>query len=306
MMTWVNVNNATSRGATAAQVENVLQHFNVASTGTAGASGSSGGIQRFFLSAAYEAANRQDVNAVAQKVLEAERRLATTNPGATLWVQVSDEQDTTAGAVSGTVQWIAALRQRLAASGSDAKLFVATQARDYNIGYASVVDGWATTQSNLGSNADRDSAIDRIQAAAQMQGRRIDIMEYPGNAFFDGSTPSSAATSVASAGLDGASGWFLFAANNLDTLESGRGEEGRGDIGGLVAIDDGAVLPTLALAEADYGANLAGASRAVGLHAGNSDGAAQVSTAAAQLDRYRVGYVPDFSLWERELAERLF
>lgn len=303
MLTWVNAANAQKRGASPGSVEGVLQHFGVASTGTAGAGQRTGGapVERFYFSAAYEAANKAPVQEVARRILEQEQKLRQTNPGATLWVQVSDEQDTTAAAARQTASWIGQLRQMLHGGGSQARLFVATQARDHNLAYAAVVDGWATTQSTLGQHS-RASAIQRIQAAARASGRTIEVMEYPGNAFFDGGTPSSAATSVASAGLDGASSWFLFAANNLDTLESGRGEEGRGDIGGLVAIDNGAVLPTLALAEAEYGSNLAGAARAIGAAAFQTPGAQQVRAAAAQLDAYRHGAVPNFTRWERELA----
>lgn len=305
MMTWVNASDAKARGTGTGSVEHVLQQFGVSSTGTAGAGqrGNGMGIEKFYFSAAYEAANKLSVSDVARRILQSEARLQQTNPGADLWVQVSDEQDRTAAAVSGTVAWISQLKAQLAAAGSHAKLFVATQARSYNLQYASVVDGWATTQSSVGQT--RDVSIAQIKQAGQTYGHNIEVMEYPGNAFFDGGTTSSAATSVASAGLDGASSWFVFAANNLSTLEKGTGVEGRGDIGGLVAIDGGNVLPTLALAEMEYGANLAGAAQTVGGSAMQGTGAAQVRTAGRQLDAYKTGYVPNFGLWEQQIAAAL-
>src|SRR5690606_10376479 len=117
-----------------------------------------------YFTAAYEAATRADPAATARRIVEAEQRARAANPGATFWVQVSDEQDKTAAQANGTAAWISELRRHLAAYGSNAKLFVAAQARTHNLVYASVIDGWATTQSAAGR--DRDTAIRDIRAAS--------------------------------------------------------------------------------------------------------------------------------------------
>jgi hypothetical protein len=304
MMAWVNESNATARGASGADAASVLAHFGVAATGNSGAavvSDSNRSPVQYF-SAAYEAATRANPAETARRIVDAERRASSSNPGAAFWVQVSDEQDKNASQVTGTVAWIAELRRHLQAHGSNAKLFVAAQARDFNLSYASVIDGWATTQSAVSHV--RDNAIADIRAAATSYGRRIELMEYPGNAFFDGGTPGGAAISTASAALDGASSWFIYSANNLDVLERGGGDEGRGDIGGLVAIDGGRVLPTIALIEAELGANLGAAARVFGASA--TSGASQVASIADSLDAYRhVGTTPDLRLWEQQIGALL-
>lgn len=303
MMAWVNESNASRRGTTATGISKVLAHFGVAATGNSGVAVSSTSkkspVQYF--SAAYEAATRQSPVDTARRIVEAERKAGAANPGAKFWVQVSDEQDTTASQVTGTVGWIKQLRAELQKHGSDAKLFVAAQAKPDNLAYASVVDGWATTQSAAGRT--RDQSINDIQRASQGYGRSIELMEYPGNAFLDAGTTGGAAISTASAALDGASSWFLYSANNLDTLEQGGGDEGKGDIGGLVAIDNGRVLPTIALIEAELGANLGAAARVVGGTAMAGNGAGQIRAAGDQLDAYKhSGSVVDLRTWEREIG----
>lgn len=298
MLTWVNAASATKRGASVAAVERVLGGFGVASSGAAGSA-----APRRYLSAAWEAGQRQPVGPVADRIAAAERELASTGTAPELWVQVSDEQDTTPEAAARTATWIAALRRELAARGSHAKLFVACQPRAHTMAYAPHVDGWAVTQSAAGQT--RDASIRAVQAAAARTGRPIELMEYPGNAFLDAQTPGSAALSTASAALDGASSWFLYSANNLDVLERGSGDEGRGDIGGLVAIRDGSVLPTLALAEAHYGANLGAAARSAGGAARTGPAADAVRAQAAKLDAYQHGDAPDLASWERSIAAGL-
>lgn len=306
MMAWVNEADARKRGAGAADVSSVLAHFGIASTGASGVTVTSASnrspVQYF--SVAYEAATKQSPADAARRIIEAERRAGAASPGSAFWVQVSDEQDRTAGQVAGTVSWIAELRRHLQAGGSNAKLFVATQARPENLGYASVIDGWATTQSAAGRN--RETAIADIRRASAAYGRPIELLEYPGNAFFDAGTPGGAAISTASAALDGASSWFLYSANNLSVLEEGKGieGEGRGDIGGLVAIEGGRVLPTIALIEAELGANLGAAARAYG--ATGTSGASQVAYTSDRLDAYRhTGTAPDLRLWEAEIGQRI-
>lgn len=304
MMAWVNESNAQQRGASGQTLSSVLAHFGVAATGNSGVAVTSAAnrspVQYF--SAAYEAATRQSPAETARRIVEAERRAGAANPGAAFWVQVSDEQDKDAAAAQGTTQWIVELRRHLQAYGSDAKLFVAAQARPHNLVYASVIDGWATTQSAAGR--DRDTAISDIRRASQQYGRQIELMEYPGNAFFDSGTPGSAAVSTASAALDGASSWFIYSSNNLDVLERGGGDEGRGDIGGLVVVDGGRVLPTIALIEAELGANLGSAARTFGATA--TSGAQQVAWTSDQLDAYRhTGQAPDLRLWEQQIAQLL-
>jgi hypothetical protein len=301
MMAWINERNATARGADGSTLGSVLAHFGVAATGNSGIATTSASnrspVQYF--SAAYEAATRQSPAETARRIVEAEQRAGSANPGAAFWVQVSDEQDKDAASAQRTTQWIAELRQHLVAQGSRAKLFVAAQARPHNLVYASVIDGWATTQSAAGR--DRDTAIADIRRAAAGSGRNIELMEYPGNAFFDAGTPGSAAVSTASAALDGASSWFVYSANNLDVLERGGGDEGRGDIGGLVVVDGGRVLPTIALIEAELGANLGAAARAFG--ATGTSGAQQVAWTSDQLDAYRhTGQAPDLRLWETQIG----
>jgi hypothetical protein len=254
-----------------------------------------------YFSAAYQAATRQDPAQVAQQIIAAERKAQAANPGSKFWVQVSDEQDTSASQVTGTVDWIRQLKAQLSAQGSSAKLFVAAQAKPENLAYASVVDGWATTQSAAGKS--RDSSISDIRQASAGYGRSIELMEYPGNAFFDAGTAGGAAVSTASAALDGASSWFLYSANNLDTLEQGGGDEGRGDIGGLVAIENGRVLPTIALIEAELGANLGSAARTFGGSGVAGSGAAQVAATSDQLDAYRHnGAALDLRAWEAQIG----
>jgi hypothetical protein len=306
MMAWVNESNASSRGASSANVASVLSHFGVAATGNSGVAVTSAAnrspVQYF--SAAYQAATRQDPAQVAQTIIAAERKAQAANPGSKFWVQVSDEQDTSASQVSGTVDWIRQLKSQLAAQGSSAKLFVAAQAKPANLAYASVVDGWATTQSAAGKS--RDSSISDIQRASAGYGRSIELMEYPGNAFFDAGTTGGAAVSTASAALDGASSWFLYSANNLDTLEQGRGDEGRGDIGGLVAIENGRVLPTIALIEAELGANLGSAARTFGGTGVAGSVEAQVSAPIDQLDAYRQGGAAlDLRAWEAQIGSMI-
>jgi hypothetical protein len=302
MMTWVNASDAKARGASQGAVESVLERFGVGSTGTAGTGqrANGRGLELQYFSAAFEAANKSDVREVARRILEQEKKLGGAKPGADLWVQVSDEQDHTAGQVAGTVQWISQLRQILQQNGSKAKLFVAAQAKPENLQYAAVVDGWATTQSSAGRT--RNESISLIQKAGAQYGRNIEMMQYPGNSYFDGDATSGAAVSVASAALDGAKAWFLFAANNNGNLEKGQGIEGRGDIGGLVAVHNGSVFPTLALAEAEYGANLGGAAQAVGQASLNGSGAQSVISSSRQLDAYKHGSIPNLLQLELELA----
>ena len=306
MMAWVNESNASTRGASAANVSSVLSHFGVAATGNSGVAVTSEAnrspVQYF--SAAYQAATRQDPAQVAQQIIAAEQKAQAANPGSKFWVQVSDEQDTSASQVAGTVDWISQLKAQLAAQGSSAKLFVAAQAKPENLAYASVVDGWATTQTAAGKS--RDSSIADIQRASAGYGRSIELMEYPGNAFFDAGTTGGAAVSTASAALDGASSWFIYSANNLDTLEKGAGDEGRGDIGGLVAIDNGRVLPTIALIEAELGANLGSAARTFGGSGVAGSGASQVTSTSQQLDAYRHGGAAlDLRAWESEIGSMI-
>ncbi len=301
MMAWINESNAKQRGADPAALGSVLAHFGVAASGNSGITTTSASnrspVQYF--SAAYEAATRASPADTARRIIEAERRAGSANPNATFWVQVSDEQDKSADQAQGTTAWIAELRSHLQAGGSRAKLFVAAQARPHNLVYASVIDGWATTQSAAGR--DRDTAIRDIRAASSSYGRSLELLEYPGNAFFDAGTPGSAAISTATAALDGAGGWFIYSANNHDVLERGGGDEGRGDIGGLVAIDGGRVLPTIALIEAEFGANLGAAARAFG--ASNTSGAAQVAAYGDQLDAYRhTTTPPDLRAWEAQIG----
>ncbi|MEO6867753.1 MAG: hypothetical protein ABI200_07005 [Gaiellales bacterium] len=301
MMAWINESNGKNRGASAGAIGSVLAHFGVSASGNSGqaiASSSNRSPVQYF-TAAYEAATRASPAETARRIVDAERKAGAVNPGATFWVQVSDEQDKTAQQANGTVEWIGELRRHLSAYGSNAKLFVAAQARPHNLGYASVVDGWATTQSAAGR--DRSTAINDIRQASASYGRNVELMEYPGNAFFDAGTSGSAAISTASAALDGASGWFIYSANNHDVLERGGGDEGRGDIGGLVAIDGGRVLPTLALIEAELGANLGAAARVMG--ATTTSGARQVAQTSNQLDAYRhsSGTI-DLRQWEAEIG----
>jgi hypothetical protein len=300
MMTWVNPASATARGASVAQVESTLASFGVASTGAAAGHA----LPRHYVSAAWEAATRQPIGPVVDRILAQEHALATSAPGATVWVQVSDEQDQSAASAAATARWIARLDAELERRGSHAKLFAACQPRPHTLAYAAHLDGWAITQSSAGMT--RAASMAAVRAAAQRTGRSIELMEYPGNAFFDGGTPGGAALSTASAALDGAASWFSFSANNLDVLESGRGTEARGDIGGLVAIRGGEVLPTLALAEADYGANLGAAARAVGGVARNGAAAGTVRAAAAGLDADRHGgAAADLAGWEHAIAAQL-
>ncbi len=78
-------------------------------------------------------------------------------------------------------------------------------------------------------------------------------------------------------------------------------DEGRGDIGGLVAIDGGRVLPTIALIEAELGANLGAAARTVG--ATSTGAAAQVASLGDRLDAYRhTTTPPDLRAWEAEIG----
>jgi len=218
-------------------------------------------------------------------------------------VQVSDEQDTTPAAAARTARWIADLRRELTARGSNVKLFVACQPRPHTLAYAPYIDGWAVTQSSAGQS--RAASIEAVRAASARTGHAIELMEYPGNAFLDGTSPGGAAVSTASAALDGASSWFLYSANNLDVLEQGTGDEGRGDIGGLVAIRRGQVLPTLALAEAHYGASLGAAARTLGGAARTGAPAAAVRAHARSLDDFRAVGAPDLAAWERSIAARL-
>lgn len=300
MLTWVNASSARSRGATTAAVEETLGTFGVAST-RGGAGGAR--LPRQFLSAAWEAATRQPIGPVVARILETERELARANPGAQLWVQVADEQDTTAAKAVATTRWVARLRSELERQGSRTKLFAATQPRPHTRSYASVVDGWAVTQSSAGMT--RAQSLAAVRDAAARTGRRIELMEYPGNAFLDARTPGGAALSTASAALDGAGAWFLYSANNLDVLESGRGVDARGDIGGLVAIRDGRVLPTLALAEAQYGASLGAAARVAGGDARSGSAARAVRAAAGALDGYRHGSAPRLAAWEQAIGAAL-
>jgi hypothetical protein len=299
MLTWVNPQIAASRGASVAAVERTLAGFGVASTGATTAKG----LPRRYVSAAWEAATGQAVGPVVERVLEQERDLATTSPGATLWVQVSDEQDRTPAQAARTARWIARLDAELERRGSHAKLFVACQPRPHTMAYAAHVDGWAVTQSAAGMS--RAQSLAAVRQAAVRTGHRIEVMEYPGNALFDAGTPGSAALSTASAALDGAGAWFSYSANNLDTLEAGRGVEGRGDIGGLVTIRGGSVLPTLALAEAHYGANLGAAARALGGSARSGSAARAVTDAARTLDEYHHGAGPDLASWDADVSAAL-
>lgn len=304
MMAWINESAAQKRGANGSSLASVLAHFGVAASGNSGltvVSGSNRSPVQYF-SAAYEAATRQSPAETARRIVEAERKAGAANPGAAFWVQVSDEQDKDAASAQQTTQWISQLRSYLNQYGSQAKLFVAAQARPHNLVYASVIDGWATTQSAAGR--DRDTAIADIQRAAQQYGHRIELMEYPGNAFFDAQTPGGAAVSTASAALDGAGSWFIYSTNAQDVLEQGGGDEGRGDIGGLVVVENGRVLPTIALIEAELGANLGSAARTFGATA--TSGAQQVAYTSDRLDAYRhTGQAPDLRLWEQQIAQLL-
>ncbi|MCW2949148.1 MAG: hypothetical protein JWN41_161, partial [Thermoleophilia bacterium] len=303
MMAWVNEANASQNGASVSNVASVLSHFGVAATGNSGVAVTSAANRSpvQYYSVAYAAANRTSPAAAAQQIIAAERQAQAANPGSKFWVQVSDEQDTSASQVAGTVEWINELKQHLAAGGSQAKLFVAAQAKPANLAYASVVDGWATTQTAAGQT--RDTSIAQIKQASAGYGRSIELMEYPGNAFFDAGTVGGAAISTASAALDGASSWFLYSANNLDTLERGTGDEGKGDIGGLVAFDGNRVLPTIALIEAELGANLGSAARAVGGAAVAGSSAAQVATTSNRLDAYQhSGSSVDLRAWETQIG----
>jgi hypothetical protein len=300
MMTWVNPASANARGASVANVESTLASFGVASSGaTSGRT-----LPRHYVSAAGEAATRQPVGPVVDRILAQEHSLAKRSPGTTVWVQVSDEQDQTAASAAKTARWIAQLDAELERRGSHAKLFAACQPRAHTLAYAAHLDGWAITQSSAGMS--RAASITAVRAAATRAGRSIELMEYPGNAFFDGGTAGGAALSTASAALDGAASWFSFSANNLDVLEAGRGVEGRGDIGGLVAIRGGEVLPTLALAEADYGANLGAAARAVGGTARSGAAASSVRAAASGLDAdHHGGATADLAGWEHAIGAQL-
>lgn len=303
MMAWVNEANAAKNGASVTNVASVLSHFGVAATGNSGVAATSAANRSpvQYYSVAYQAANRTNVAEAAKQIIAAERKAQAANPGSKFWVQVSDEQDTSSSQVAGTVSWIQQLQTQLAAQGSSAKLFVAAQAKPANLAYASVVDGWATTQTAAGQS--RDASIAQIRQASAGYGRSIELMEYPGNAFFDAGTVGGAAVSTASAALDGASSWFLYSANNLDTLESGRGDEGKGDIGGLIAFDGGRVLPTIALIEAEMGANLGAAARTVGGTAIGGSGAQQVAMTSDQLDAYRHnGTQLDLRAWEAQIG----
>ncbi|MCW2972641.1 MAG: hypothetical protein JWN72_914 [Thermoleophilia bacterium] len=306
MMAWVNEANATKNGASVTNVASVLSHFGVAATGNSGVAATSAAnrspVQYF--SVAYQAANRTNVAEAAKQIIAAEQKAQAANPGSKFWVQVSDEQDTSSAAVAGTVSWISELKAQLAAQGSSAKLFVAAQAKPANLAYASVVDGWATTQSSVGQS--RDASIAQIRQASAGYGKSIELMEYPGNAFFDAGTVGGAAVSTASAALDGASSWFLYSANNLDTLESGGGDEGKGDIGGLIAFDGGRALPTIALIEAELGANLGAAARTVGGTGTAGSGASQVAMTGDQLDAYRHnGAQLDLRAWELQIGSMI-
>lgn len=302
MMAWINESNATRRGANATSMASVLSHFGVAATGNSGVAVTSAAnrspVQYF--SAAYEAATRANPAETAKRILQAERAAKAANPNAEFWVQVSDEQDKDAASAQTTASWIKQVRSYLDQNGSSSKLFVAAQARPHNLVYASVVDGWANTQSAAGRT--RDTAIADINRAAGSYGRKVELMEYPGNAFFDGQTPGGAAVSTASAALDGAKSWFIYSTNAQDVLERGGGDEGRGDIGGLVVVDGGRVLPTIALIEAELGANLGSAARTFG--ATGTSGAQQVAQASDRLDAYQhTRQVIDLRLWEQQIAQ---
>ncbi|MCB0878619.1 MAG: hypothetical protein KDC46_06520 [Thermoleophilia bacterium] len=301
MMAWINESNASKRGASAASMASVLSHFGVAATGNSGVAVTSASnrspVQYF--SAAYEAATRANPAETARRIIEAERKAHAANPNSAFWVQVSDEQDKDGASAQQTTAWIKQVKSYLQQYGSDAKLFVAAQARPFNLVYASVVDGWANTQSAAGRT--RDTAIADIRSAASSYGRNIELMEYPGNAFFDAQTPGSAAVSTASAALDGANSWFIYSANNQDILERGGGDEGRGDIGGLVVVENGRVLPTISLIEAELGANIGSAARTFG--ATGTSGAQQVAYTSDRLDAYKhTGQAVDLRLWEQEIA----
>lgn len=304
MMAWINESSASKRGASGSTLSSVLAHFGVAAAGNSGlsvVSGSNRSPVQYF-SAAYEAATRQSPAETAKRIVEAERKAGAVNPGADFWVQVSDEQDKDAPSAQRTAQWISEVRSYLNQYGSQAKLFVAAQARPHNLVYAGVIDGWATTQSAAGRS--RDTAIADIQRAAQSYGRKIELMEYPGNAFFDARTPGSSAVSTASAALDGASSWFIYSTNAQDVLEKGGGDEGHGDIGGLVVVENGRVLPTIALIEAELGANLGSAARRFG--AASTSAAQQVAYTSDRLDAYQhTGQAPDLRLWEQQIGRNL-
>jgi hypothetical protein len=302
MMAWINEANASKRGANASSMASVLSHFGVAATGNSGVAVTSASnrspVQYF--SAAYEGATRANPAETARRIVQAERTAKAANPNAEFWVQVSDEQDKDAGSAQQTASWIKQVRSYLNQYGSSSKLFVAAQARPHNLVYASVVDGWANTQSAAGRT--RDTAIADINRAASSYGRKIELMEYPGNAFFDAKTPGSAAVSTASAALDGASSWFIYSSNAQDVLERGGGDEGHGDIGGLVVVENGRVLPTISLIEAELGANLGSAARTFG--ATNTSGAQQIAYTSDKLDAYQhTGRAVDLRLWEQQIAQ---
>lgn len=304
MMAWINEADASKRGASAKDVSSVLSHFGVSASGNSGVTAVKGDAPSSmqFFSVAYDAAKRLSPQDAAKRVLEAEKKAKAVNPNAQFWVEVSDEQDQNAAQAQQTAAWIKQLRKHLDAAGSESKLFAAAQARPYNLVYTSVVDGWATTQSSVGQ--DRDSAVASIKRAAQSAGRDVKIMQYPGNAFLDGKTTGGAAISTASAAMDGAEGWFIYSSNNLDMLENGWGDEGKGDIGGFVAIDKGRVLPTIALIEAEMGASVGAAAKQVG--ATNTQNAMLLKANSKQLDSARAGSnAIDIRAWEKEIGQRL-
>jgi hypothetical protein len=296
MMAWLNEGEATRRGVSASAMAKVLGNFGVSATGNSGLAVAGSNVPVQYYSVAYDAAHKTSVAAAAQRIAKAEASARAANPNAEFWVQVSDEQDHSASEVAGTASWIGQLRAQLASMGSHAKLFVAAQAKPENMAYARVVDGWATTQSAAGRS--RDSSIAQIQAAG------VKLLEYPGNAFFDAGTAGGAAVSTATAALDGARAWFLYSANNQSTLEQGGGVEGKGDIGGLVVVDGGRVLPTISLVEAELGASLGSAARITG--ANQTSGATQVASIGDQLDAYRhTGAMPALALWEAQIGSLL-
>ncbi|HTG43214.1 MAG TPA: hypothetical protein VK633_01660, partial [Verrucomicrobiae bacterium] len=309
MLAWVNVNDANNHGVTPAQIETVLGDFGVNSTGVRTDPENTErqlNPVRFYFSAAFEAATRAPISETADQIVAAEERIAAQTPFRRLWVQVSDEQDASPQSVQGTVDWIRQLRAELKKRGPRVRLFVAAMAQEVNKPYAAVIDAWATTQQNLAPNRNRDFAIQLISAARNEDGQPLELFEYPGaNAFFDRTVPAGPALSVASAGIDGASTWFYFSANNLSNLERPFAgcSECVGDIGGLVVVQNGHVLPTFALAQIDYAAGVAAVYQMLSPDIRNTPNAQQIAQAARQADAGMRIADFDFRAWEDELFD---